>query len=267
MPKLACAFSTAILLSVSLTACAGARGANSENAGTIEDNNSAASDPTVTTDSGIRDAQTGPTAEQLEVLAGWNTEPPIVASNFTDEEALRLRDDWVLNNLSYTNPSLAQTFDVAQYPIVRWVDLHDDRVRGDCMQDAGFAIEDTPDGSWQFTEGIPDSQQDSFDLAYAICSAEYPLLPQIITTGGNDPAQLRVLYDYWTGYYVPCVALFGEDASDGTIPSKESFVANWGSGDSTWMPTGPMGLSMPDEVVSQVASTCPYNPPTQEMYG
>jgi hypothetical protein len=68
--------------------------------------------------------------------------------------------------------------------------------------------------------GNLDSQ--AFAIAVYSCGAEFPSLPD----GTLSRDQARYLYDYWTGFVVPCYADAGfPDTS--TPPTREFFAANW----------------------------------------
>jgi len=59
-------------------------------------------------------------------------------------------------------------------------------------------------------------------IAQYVCFARFPSPPSNMLT--HD--QARYLYDYWTGFVVPCYRDNGFDVQ-GTPPARETFVAEW----------------------------------------
>lgn len=84
------------------------------------------------------------------------------------------------------------------------------------------AVSDGDTGTY-VEPGVPESQEEALDLASYVCGAQYPLDPVFAQDWTQD--QLRLAYDYWDQYCIPCMEAHGYTISRADQPSRETYVA------------------------------------------
>lgn len=119
-----------------------------------------------------------------------------------------LVDDYVARSLDWQWANLLTSFPNAQRPDV----VEIERVTGDNPRR-------TQCGDVARAAGL-DPQ--SFAIAAFVCAAEYPSIPN----GTLSQDQAGYLYDYWTGFVLPCYAAAGYPDKSAP-PTREYFAANW----------------------------------------
>ena len=114
-----------------------------------------------------------------------------------------------------------------------------------CLTEAGETI--APGDEWE-----PDGTEASAILGY-VCAVEFPITP------GRPFSDLELgyLYDFLTGFTVPCMSARGYE-TDPPI-SREAFVTKWPN--QNWYPY-PGGLELMAEESEQLLAECPTEPPT-----
>lgn len=199
-------------------------------------------------------------------VASWAPTVRIPVRHYSDEEAADIR-------LSYLRRNAAAFLDDAQVeqvlatPLERWVGADEqDRVVQACVGDQGFEVEIGSGGGLQW-EGLPDSQRDAFFLAFWICHARFTEEPKYMVDLTAD--QYGVLYDYWTQFYVPCLAATaGLDAPE--PPSRDVFVAqilDESTRDGAWTPMPDAAQFDTAEAYDAFTAACPQMPPAGDLYG
>jgi hypothetical protein len=98
------------------------------------------------------------------------------------------------------------------------------------------------------------SQLEANALATYVCGVQYPTRMQGLPT----EEQTAYLYDYWTGFVVPCFADVGTPSA-GEPPTREYFVENWPYQD--WSPTPrDGGQPLTFLAIDQLDLMCPTTP-------
>ncbi len=128
-----------------------------------------------------------------------------------------------------------------------------------CLRDAGWD-ESGPDEGIE----IPPDQEESFNLAYYVCTQQYPVEEKYTQPLTAD--RLGVLYDWWVEHTVPCFEQRGWDV--GEVPTREVFLAN-----PQWLPAEQVVEQAQAEVeTGRIASmdealygVCP-GPPEEVLY-
>jgi hypothetical protein len=87
-------------------------------------------------------------------------------------------------------------------------------------------------------------------VAQYVCGVQYP----VATGGGISDVQTAYVYDYWTGFVLPCYDAAGYDVS-GAVPTKEDFVAAWPN--QGWAPWNAVADGPPLDVLDELDIPCP----------
>ena len=89
-----------------------------------------------------------------------------------------------------------------------------------CLQEQGFpAVHEGR--SYSFSPGVPLAQEAALDEAMYVCDARYMMDP--VYAQDWSEAQLGLVYDYWTQYYIPCVEAHGYVVA-GESPSRQAYM-------------------------------------------
>lgn len=194
--------------------------------------------------------------------ASWEPTVTVTPVSLSDAEKERLRHQWLVDMAA----SLGLD-DPPDVPLVRWakggVDYGD--AVGSCLSEKGFLAE--PDGFFGFSypEGVPPSQEDSFSLALYTCNARYSPDPIFQLEWSAD--QLRLLYDYWDQFYIPCLAAHGVTVDVSERPSRESWVAAFHTPDRiSWWPMDAL-MSLTEAELEAIQAACAAYPPDAVFYG
>ena len=143
--------------------------------------------------------------------------------------------------------------------------LESDRMVSTCLAEAGWPNSVGPTGGIQI-DTPPESQRSAFEAAYVTCYAQHPVDPSY-TQDWTDP-QLRLVYDYWDQYLIPCLEAYGYTVDTSARPSKEAFVsAFYTPGRHQWWPFADSMRGVSAERQAEVAQTCPELPPQDVFWG
>ncbi|WP_146076517.1 hypothetical protein [Rathayibacter sp. AY1A7] len=92
-----------------------------------------------------------------------------------------------------------------------------------CLDAAGFAAEEIPDGGITSSEEIPTAQNGAYALALFECQAAYPVDPRYTIPLNTE--QIDYLYSYYRDSLKPCIEGQGYEVPD--VPSREVFSENF----------------------------------------
>ncbi|MDE1655880.1 hypothetical protein [Actinotignum sanguinis] len=182
--------------------------------------------------------------------------------NFTREEYMwglgagwlrRSREAWGLS-------------DPPDIPLVAWQNVSQERNEklAECYRLKGFSAYAPPQGGVLFDPGVPEAQNESFNLATHECYSKYFLDPEFLANLTED--QLRVQWDYWDEYYIPCLAAHGYKVDISERPARETYATTFYSdAEHRWWPNNKGSLSF--QITPEVMKVCPERPPITEFYG
>ena len=139
-----------------------------------------------------------------------------------------------------------------------------------CLTDRGF--EATSVGGAVEAEVVPE-QRDMYTQVLADCVAMYPIDARFQQAWGED--QWKVMYEYLTGYYIPCVESYGIEIDRESIPGERPFIEAGLSGGDAWHPvfdwsTDPAYSHLTTSDTPEgadLADKCRQGPPDEVMYG
>jgi hypothetical protein len=98
-----------------------------------------------------------------------------------------------------------------------------------CMNSAGFD-DFAYDRFYGFTNGTEPASRTGWEgLAWYGCTRQYPIYSTVYASLSDE--QLDTLYDYYSGYLVPCLGALGSPVTE--MPSREAF-ADGGEGQPGW---------------------------------
>lgn len=132
-----------------------------------------------------------------------------------------------------------------------------------CLQEQGFpAVHEGR--SYSFRPGVPLAQEAALAEATYVCEARYMMDP--VYAQDWSEAQLGLVYDYWTQYYIPCVEAHGYVVA-GEPPSRQAYVSAFHTQDRIpWWPSDTTEMLSADKL-AEIEGTCPAHPPDELMYG
>lgn len=133
-----------------------------------------------------------------------------------------------------------------------------------CLRESGFPGARLDVDGATVLDNLPESQVPAFDLALLVCDARYPIDPEISQDWSR--AQVGLVYDYWDGYFIPCMAAHGYPVDTSEQPSRESFVSEFHSGARAWWAADRYD-SLPEEDRATLVGECPPYPPDSVLYG
>lgn len=224
-------------------------------------------------------APTGPYAQwgQVSPIPVWEPTVEIIAPTFTEEQALALREEKLQEFMTYSlhapgvSPDVFDGINPADYPPEGWYSIaeHNERL-AECLREEGFSAV-VREGAQIFDPGVPITQVDALNVAVAICNLRYPLQPKLLANGPYSADQLGLLYDYTTQFYLPCLEAFALDWRSAVtsnpvlseLPTREAFIADQGQ----WLQPMLIDFMSPGERLDQIATICPRDPPTEDLYG
>jgi hypothetical protein len=137
------------------------------------------------------------------------------------------------------------------------------RVRAQCFRDHGIDAEATFDGGISFDrvpDDLPDRERLIQEAEYR-CLVMYPVHPRYRQP--LSPAQIRVIYDYYSDSLVPCLRRRGYHIED--PPEWETFLARFGTSHE-WTPYQFVTSDSAEEWQA-IKEDCPRHPPLSEIYG
>lgn len=137
----------------------------------------------------------------------------------------------------------------------------------DCMTDRGVPTtwNGPALGGIQY-DTPPESQKQAVALVEWTCSAMYPIDPTLLQDWTD--AQLRLVYDYWEQYEIPCLEARGFTVDTSARPSKESFVAKFHTQERhRWWPVQDTLVGLDDARYADVIEACPEFPSDAVLYG
>ena len=162
---------------------------------------------------------------------------------------------------------LARSLDIAnppEVPLERWINVAERGPSAEaCLADAGFTVKSHADGQgWGLESQIGAEQASSYHMAVYVCTAMYFVDPDMMQELTGD--QLRILYEYYVGYSVPCLAGLGYPRPE--PPSLETFLGTFDK--DPWLPIEHIGLDLSgSEAAERVIESCKQSPPLAALYG
>jgi hypothetical protein len=153
--------------------------------------------------------------------------------------------------------------DPPETEIVRLVSLADwPQTMVSCMTDAGFTVTVTPNGNGWTGEYGPD-QEEAYNLASYICSAQFPIHPS--QTGELSAEQKQKVYAYVSDTLVPCLKAEGYQTPG--LPTEATFLAGFDDAP-PWNPyTQIYATVTSSSELDRLEGLCPPNTPPQLLYG
>lgn len=191
----------------------------------------------------------------------WKAKIKISPRYHTEEEKLAFREKWLKRHADYWGIE-----DPPNVPLVEWQESseEEDRKMAECLTSKGFGFHVTPKGGIASDGSIPESQEQAYQLASYECYAMYFLNPEFLTDWSEE--QLRVVWDYWDEYYIPCLAAHGYKVDISERPARETYVAKFHTDpEHRWWPNN--GGSLEFQIPVEVWKVCPSDPPATELYG
>ncbi|MDE1564666.1 hypothetical protein ACXITP_01760 [Actinotignum sanguinis] len=191
----------------------------------------------------------------------WKAKIKISPHYHTEEEKLAFRTQWLKRHAEFleieTPPDI---------PLVEWqesLELMDNK-NAECFRERGFSAHAIPRGGVIFNPTIPESQYEAYKIAAYECQAMYFPNPEFLTDWSED--QLRVIWDYWDEYYIPCLAAHGLTVDTSERPARETYVATfYTDAEHRWFPSNDGALLT--QIPPDVWKTCPKTPPASQFYG
>ncbi|MCB2177622.1 MAG: hypothetical protein KQH57_17570 [Actinomycetales bacterium] len=206
---------------------------------------------------GARSTQTGTPSDAWDPHT-WTPTETITRATMSEQtkEARRAEQlAGMAKDLDLTDPP--------QVGLVRWTEGLTDHAAATatCLTDAGFETD-----VWTGTTGVSQVDAPARDLAAYICEAKYTLDPAL--AGDWTPAQLNLLYDYWTQFYVPCLQAHGAEVSTTEWPEKAGWVRAWNRPDrDTWWPPDDLLAGLPEQEQAALTTACAPYPPDDVLFG
>ena len=121
-----------------------------------------------------------------------------------------------------------------------------------CMNRAGF--DTRVQGGGVAYSSLPKEQQETYALAFYVCSVEYPIDP--VDSAPLSTAEMRFLYSYLTGPLTNCLKEHG--ASVSSPPSEQTFADSYSS-TGGWTPySGVTDVSQAEW--AKLNKACPQQP-------
>lgn len=198
----------------------------------------------------------------------WEAQTHVTPREYSDSEAADLRAEW----LDGARHGAAE--DLPTPDLIAWSDPGDWSRIATCITEAGFPTEVASAAGGITANGVPSSQESAHDIAVWTCMAQYTPAPAALAPWGED--QLRVEYEYYTTYYLDCMASLGVDLDRSSIPSEDVWVAQAQSGDSTtlWLPGDETTWSAAAKAAASSSGVrekmdwvCPPTPPAHAVFG
>ncbi|MGJ9472300.1 hypothetical protein [Actinotignum sp. GS-2025b] len=208
---------------------------------------------------GAENAQTSASSEWDP--KSWKSDIEISPKFTSEEDKLAFRKRWLERN--------TRTMGVVDPPdiaLVEWMDSPHaaDEKQAECLRSKGFSAEVAPQGGIMYDPPIPESQQEAFGMALYECHSMYFLDPEFLANLTED--QLRVQWDYWDEYYIPCLAAHGFTVDTSERPGREAYATTFYSdAEHRWWPDNKGELSF--RITPEVMKVCPEAPPITEFYG
>ncbi|RRD05459.1 hypothetical protein EII34_06940 [Arachnia propionica] len=180
----------------------------------------------------------------------------ITPKTYTEEERWAARTEY----LKRLEPSDGPPGDVQ---LIRWVNGTKEysETMAQCLTERGFPAEPDTLGV-AFSSGSPPKEQEqSLDIAWYVCEAQYTLDPRF--HGEYTDEQAGLLYDYFTQYYIPCMKAHDQPVNEKDKPTRDVYIATFSGTDSApWWPYSETTVPPKD-----VAEACPELPPDKALYG
>ena len=112
----------------------------------------------------------------------------------------------------------------------------------------------------------PPSQEAAVKLVSWTCDALFPIDPSLDQEFSD--AQLRLLYDYWDQYAIPCLEDHGITVDTSQRPSKETWLAAFNTPERiSWWPVQDSIMGLTDARSAEVSEACPVQPPDSMLFG
>ncbi|MDK7271849.1 MULTISPECIES: hypothetical protein [Actinotignum] len=191
----------------------------------------------------------------------WKAKIKISPRYHTEEEKLAYRAQWLKRHAEFLE--IETPPDV---PLVEWqesLELMDNK-SAECFRERGFSAHAIPQGGVLFNPAVPESQYEAYKIAAYECQAMYFPNPEFLTNWSED--QLRVIWDYWDEYYIPCLAAHGFTVDTSERPARETYVETFHTDAvNRWFPSNDGALLT--QIPPEVWKTCPKTPPASQFYG
>lgn len=150
-------------------------------------------------------------------------------------------------------------------------------VWAECLRGQGFEATVDWDGGLSLDSQSAE-QRPAMLAADFRCRAMYPVHPKYLQP--HTETQIRVVYDYYTKTLAPCLQAKGYDIDPSSIPTWETFLANYAAKDGSWFPydavtkreeeiTAANGGVLPSDWQDEwqrINHDCPQSPPLNELF-
>lgn len=223
---------------------------------------------TGSTDSAPSTAPPSTTTYSTQSYQQWTPATRVTPRTYSDAEAASLRSSW----LDASRPEAAQ--DQPTPELIAWSDPGDWSRIATCVTEAGFPTSVSSASGGTVADGVASAQSSAYDVAYWTCLGEYTPAPA--TRDARSEEQLRVEYEYYTTYYLDCMASLGVELDRSSVPSEDVWVSQAQSGTTAqlWVPSdetswSPQALAAANsgDTRTTIAWTCPPAPPPHALYG
>lgn len=204
----------------------------------------------------------GASAGDVWDASEWVPTVKVTPMVMSEEEKLAFREQWLAQE--------ARSWGLENPPhieLVRWTTVGPDygETVGPCLEEAGFDVLFDGRSGFHFPEGVPESQEPALNAALYRCQAMYTVNPVYTQEWTDD--QLRVLFDYWDEFYIPCLVAHGVEFDVTDRPSREAWVSGFYDAEaSTWWPDGPLQMLGPQRN-AELSAVCAEFPPNAAFFG
>lgn len=203
-----------------------------------------------------------PTSSMAEEwdAAAWVPPHPVQRQPSTAQEREESREKQLARIANPTNAT--------PRPAVRWVTPAEfGEIMAKRLAEVGITAE-AGDGGVSFPDGIDEPLEPLLDSVTFEVTAEYPIDPEYLRPLNQE--QLGLLWDYWTGYFLPCANAHGAPPIQPS-PTRQYFVANYYSvfitDPESWLPPDNLMLLMEFSDYQELSKFCPDHPPSKHLYG
>lgn len=192
--------------------------------------------------------------------AAWMPPHPVQRQPSTAQEREESREKQLARIANPTNAT--------PRPAVRWVTPAEfGEIMVKRLAEVGITAE-AGDGGVYFPTGLDESLEPLLDSVTFEVTAEYPIDPEYLRPLNQE--QLGLLWDYWTGYFLPCASAHGAPPIQPS-PTRQYFVANYYSVFTTdpesWLPPGNLMLLMEFSDYQEILKSCPEYPSSKHLFG
>lgn len=205
------------------------------------------------------DSSAGPGESEWDPRS-WEPTVTITPVTMTEEEKQEFRAHMLASHAA------SKGLDLPDIPLERWVSGVDfAQSFGGCLKDGGFEGEWDGLFGFSFPQGIPAAQEAAFQRVYFECEARFTIDPIFMQEWTTD--QLRLLFDYWDEFYIPCLEAHDVAVDTSQKPSREAWIAAFNTPNRLpwWPEEFTIGLGTARN--AEVSAACDPYPPQDVFYG